>query len=715
MSLSSSARAEFGAAARSGPLYAFSFSLGWADQKHAADIEAPRQVLGRPARLIVELVGFVLILGLIQGLMLTRNFWLLVPLAVVTGCWVYLAVYPILIDLRDVYWLPSKVRWTVELASDGLTIAPSNRRAAFRSWDTLLSIHESDHGLLLIFNGPTLSRTIVGRPKTWLPAQIFKDTGEKNQVVRFIRERAVGVGPVAPGSVTTQRPLEVPSALREMSPVADAGASAAEQSGRAQPIADGAGREESAPPRLNSWIFRIVIYVIYVGIRVALSGNTPTTQFNNGLNYLNGSGVPKDQARAVDLIHKSADSGYVHAQNELGYLYQSGIGVVKDETEAAIWYRKAADQGYNKAQVNLAVLLLNARGGPADDSDAFQLVDRAAPSGYAVAQRILGYLYETGRGVAKDELQASSWYRKAAVQEDAEAQCDLGFLYEQGRGVGQNAAQAAYWYRRAADHGNARAQTNLGVLYERGFGIAKDDVQAAAWYRKAADQGNARAESNLGQSYAQGRGVTEDAAQAALWYQKAADQGDASAQNNLGVLFASGHGVPKDSLQAERLYRAAAEQGLAVAQNNLSALKAAARPAVKVVPHLAQWALVGEYPKQGAKVFADLSSVRVAGNIRRVWIKWQYYPRPNTSMNDILYGTAFNCLEGTNRDETIIIQNLGGERFTEEGRNSGEGAPWDIPRGASAKEWLPLPAGTPWSDAMDFVCRWQKSRKRGAG
>src|SRR5882757_8802675 len=82
-----------------GLAYKFSFTLGWQDQKNAADQEAPRVVLGRASRLAAELAGLVLLPVLIDMVMLARNYAFLLPVAVLGGCWLYFAIYPILIDL----------------------------------------------------------------------------------------------------------------------------------------------------------------------------------------------------------------------------------------------------------------------------------------------------------------------------------------------------------------------------------------------------------------------------------------------------------------------------------------------------------------------------------------------------------------------------------------------------------------------------------------
>jgi hypothetical protein len=50
---------------------------------------------------------------------------------------------------------------------------------------------------------------------------------------------------------------------------------------------------------------------------------------------------------------QAAEQGYAEAQYNLGVMYANGEGVPEDDTEAVKWYRKAAEQGLAKAQYNL--------------------------------------------------------------------------------------------------------------------------------------------------------------------------------------------------------------------------------------------------------------------------------------------------------------------------------------------------------------------------
>ena len=73
-------------------------------------------------------------------------------------------------------------------------------------------------------------------------------------------------------------------------------------------------------------------------------------QFNLGLMYANGEGVPEDDAEAVRWYRLGAEQGNARAQSNLGVMYASGKGVPKDDAEAVRWVRLAAEQGYATAR-----------------------------------------------------------------------------------------------------------------------------------------------------------------------------------------------------------------------------------------------------------------------------------------------------------------------------------------------------------------------------
>jgi hypothetical protein len=141
------------------------------------------------------------------------------------------------------------------------------------------------------------------------------------------------------------------------------------------------------------------------------------TQFNLGVCYKIGKGVPQDDAEAVKWFRKAADQGDADAQCHLGFYCYNGVGVPQDDTEALKWYRKSADQGNIKAQVNLARCYAKGKGVPQDDAEAVKWFRKAADQGDADAQVCLGACYMTGKGLPKDDVTAYMWFNLASAQD----------------------------------------------------------------------------------------------------------------------------------------------------------------------------------------------------------------------------------------------------------------------------------------------------------
>jgi TPR repeat protein len=68
-------------------------------------------------------------------------------------------------------------------------------------------------------------------------------------------------------------------------------------------------------------------------------------QFNVGLLYYDGRGVPQNFPEAAQWFEKSADHGYVKAQHNLGAMYAVGKGVKLNYLQAYKWLSLCAATG----------------------------------------------------------------------------------------------------------------------------------------------------------------------------------------------------------------------------------------------------------------------------------------------------------------------------------------------------------------------------------
>ncbi len=201
-----------------------------------------------------------------------------------------------------------------------------------------------------------------------------------------------------------------------------------------------------------------------------------------------GALVGKSKRDAAAWYERAAKRGAPEAQLELATMYLEGDGVPRDDARAFAWSTVSAGQGDGAAEQVRARALQ--RLGPGrvprahlrladcyrdvgDFGTAARWYRRAAQGGVAAAQAELGALCSAGRGVSRDEAQACAWFHLAAEQGDKRSL----------------ERRSAVLRRMAADE-VARAQRLIGDKYRHGEGIGVDRLKAYAWYFLAADGGD---------------------------------------------------------------------------------------------------------------------------------------------------------------------------------------------------------------------------------
>lgn len=238
----------------------------------------------------------------------------------------------------------------------------------------------------------------------------------------------------------------------------------------------------------------------------------PEALFLSARRYLQGDGVTRNPEKALELMLKSAESGYGPALGGVGYFYSVGLTVPQNDEEALKWFRQGAEKGVARAQYNLAQMLL------------------------------------VGRGTAANPSEGMEWLQKAANQDMPEALfalADAHFLEKFG--VARDHDKAFYYYKRAAELGHVPAQNSLGVMYRFGQGTPTDLALAKDWFLKAANANESRAQSSLGQMYLSGIGAEQNRAEALFWLKLSARQGDATASRILDGLLPE---IPSSELRA---------------------------------------------------------------------------------------------------------------------------------------------------------------------
>ncbi len=151
-------------------------------------------------------------------------------------------------------------------------------------------------------------------------------------------------------------------------------------------------------------------------VRKAADQRDSEAQYNLGLRYAGGIGVPQDDREAMKWYRKAAEQGHAGAQTILGEIFRKGDSVPQDDRKAAEWYRKAAEQGYASAQYYLADMYSEGDGVPQDDGEAAKWYRKAAEQGVTLSQARLAYMYANGEGVPQDFVKAYAWTNLAAAQ-----------------------------------------------------------------------------------------------------------------------------------------------------------------------------------------------------------------------------------------------------------------------------------------------------------
>ncbi|WP_087725338.1 tetratricopeptide repeat protein [Pandoraea sp. PE-S2T-3] len=156
---------------------------------------------------------------------------------------------------------------------------------------------------------------------------------------------------------------------------------------------------------------------------------------------LDGRGVTRDAAAALEGFKRAAHAGHGMAANMAGRCYENGWGVPASDEVALYWYRQSARRDEPWGMYNLATLLSLGRGGPQDRGAALEWLQKAAAMGHAKSQNLLGGFHEDGWEVPRDIACAFDWYRKAAEGGDFRGQFNVARLL-----IGQGAFdQALAW------------------------------------------------------------------------------------------------------------------------------------------------------------------------------------------------------------------------------------------------------------------------------
>ena len=154
---------------------------------------------------------------------------------------------------------------------------------------------------------------------------------------------------------------------------------------------------------------RIAVTLAVVGALLFSAGST-WADFDDGMAaYERG-----DYATALKEFRPLAEQGHVVAQFNLGVMYDHGYGVPENNTEAVKWFRKAAVQGNSKAQSQLGIMYVLGIGVPKDYVKAHMWFSLAKAEGHEGAAKSLDLVkkqMKTGQ-ISEAQKLAAEWLEK---------------------------------------------------------------------------------------------------------------------------------------------------------------------------------------------------------------------------------------------------------------------------------------------------------------
>ena len=150
--------------------------------------------------------------------------------------------------------------------------------------------------------------------------------------------------------------------------------------------------------------------------RTLAEAGDPAAQYELGVMYKNGEGVPQNYSKAVKWFRMAAEQGDSNAQYSLGLKYSVGHGVPQNYPEAAKWHRKSAEQGCSAAQLSLARMYDRGNGVRQNELLAYMWSNLAANRGLEKAEAHRDVLRQkmTKEQIAEAERLSKEWLKRRA-------------------------------------------------------------------------------------------------------------------------------------------------------------------------------------------------------------------------------------------------------------------------------------------------------------
>ena len=214
------------------------------------------------------------------------------------------------------------------------------------------------------------------------------------------------------------------------------------------------------PEEINNHISSISKKLIHNYER-ALLGDAKSQNWI-GYSHYYGEELEQDYKKAMYWYNLSAIQKYPTAVHNIGVCFNLGTGVIKDEHKAVKLFERAAELGYTDSQFVIGKSYLNGEKFIKKDiSKGLKYLRQAAENKHILSAFFLGKIYKEGKYVQKDTKEAFKWFEQAAKLGDKEAQYYLGQAYWNGEGVNKDMNEAIKWYELSSKQGYGKAQIEL--------------------------------------------------------------------------------------------------------------------------------------------------------------------------------------------------------------------------------------------------------------
>ena len=180
--------------------------------------------------------------------------------------------------------------------------------------------------------------------------------------------------------------------------------------------------------------------------------------------YLDGTFGNRDPAKAFNLLRRAVDAGDPVAMAQLAWFYSSGLGgAPRDEAKAIDYLHRAADGGVTSIQLMLGAWEWNRfdNGEPSDASEVFKWYERAAMRGHSMlALGYLAYSYGYFRAPYADTARSFALFQLCARYAYDYCHFWLAYAHQVGSGTEVDLMKAYAEYTVADELGYADAKTS---------------------------------------------------------------------------------------------------------------------------------------------------------------------------------------------------------------------------------------------------------------